>query len=136
MKSLRTTKALLIVMLSIMALPMMAQTNKGPQVVRETPQAKVVTEKGKTKLILKSGREKSKYNSYSYDIEINVENNTWRVLDSIVSAPYGNSFQIKDAHGYSVCIQRAKVSSNNGLFFTSGSRFVAITEDDLKKLRN
>jgi hypothetical protein len=129
-------KAVLVITLSLFALPLMAQTNRVPQVVKETPKAKVVTEKGKTKLILKSGREKSKISSYSYDIEINVDSNTWRVLDSIVTAPYGNPFQIKDAHGYSVCIQRANVCSNKGLIFSSGSRFVAITQDDLKKLRN
>jgi hypothetical protein len=121
-------KTMLIVAMSFMALPLMAQTNKGPQVVKETPKAKVVTEKGKTKLILKSGQEKN-------DIKINVDNNTWRVLDSIVNAPYGNPFQFKDDNGYSVNVQRANVSSNNGLFFTSGSRFVAITEEDLRKIK-
>ena len=128
MKSLRTMKAVLVITLSLFALPLMAQSNKGPQVVKETPKAKVVKENGKTKLILKSGLEKN-------NIEINVGNNTWRMLDSVVNAPYGSPFEVKDAHGYSVCIQRAKVSSNNGLFFTSGSRFVAITEEDLRKIK-
>lgn len=136
MKCLRTMKAMLIVVLSFMALPMMAQTNKGPQVVKETPKAKVVTESGKTKLILKSGREKSKISGYSYDIEINVDNNTWRLLDSIVTATYGSTVQIKDVRGVNVNIQRAKVSSNNGLFFSSGSRFVTITQEDLNRIRN
>ncbi len=135
MKDLRIMKAVLVITLSLFALPLMAQTNKGTQVIKETSKAKIVTEYGNTKLILKSGREKSKYNSYSYDIEINIDSNTWRMLDSIVSAPYGNPFQIKDAHGYSVCIQRANVSSNNGLMFYSGSRFVAITEEDLRKIK-
>lgn len=136
MKILRTMKTVFIVVLSFMALPMMAQTNKGPQVVKETPKAKVVTENGKTKLILKTGREKSKYNSYSCDIEINVDKNTFRVLDSIVAAPYCSPYQMKDVHGYSVSVQRANISSNNGLIFSSGSRFMAITEDELNKLRN
>jgi len=129
MKVLRTMKSMLIVMLSFMALPLMSQTNKGPQVIKETPKGKVVIEKGKTKLVLKTGLEKN-------DIEISVDNNTWRVLDSIVTAPYGSPFQVKSTKGHNVDIQRANVSSNNGLFITSGSRFVAITEDDLKKLRN
>lgn len=98
------------------------------QVVKETPKAKTVIEKGKTKLVLKSGAEKN-------NIEINVDNNTWRVLDSLVTAPYGSPFQIKDVNGYSVCVQRANVSSNNGLMFYSGSRFVAITEQDLRKIK-
>ncbi len=128
MKSLRTMKAMLIVVLSFMALPLMAQTNKGTQVIKETPKAKVVTENGKTKLILKSGLEKN-------NIEINVDNNTWHVLDSIAAAPYGSPYQINDVHGYSVSVQRANVSSNNGLIFSSGSRFVAITEEDLKGIK-
>ena len=135
MKSLRTMKTLFFVVLSFMALPLMAQTNKGPRIVKETPKAKVIVENGKTKLVLKSGREKSKYNSYSYDIEINVDNNTWRVLDSIVNAPFGSPFQIKDVRGYSVGIQRANVDSHNGLFFLSGSRFIIITQEDLNKLK-
>lgn len=135
MNHLRTMKAVLVVTLSLFAFPLMAQMNKEPQVVKETPKAKVVVENGKTKLVLKSGREKSKYNSYSYDIEINVDSNTWRVFDSIASAPYGSPYHVKDARGYSVSVQRANVSSNNGLIFSSGSRFVAITQDDLKKLK-
>lgn len=128
MKVLQTMKAVLVIMLSLFALPIMAQTNKGPQVVKETPKAKVVTENGKTKLILKSGRENG-------NIEIFVENNTWRALDSIVTAPYGSPYNVKGVDGYSVCIQRANVSSNNGLMFYSGSRFVAITEEDLRKIK-
>lgn len=135
MKDLRTMKTMFIILLGFMALPLMAQTNKGPQVVKETPKAKVVTENGKTKLVLKSGREKSKISGYSYDIEINVDSNTWRLLDSIVNAPYGNSVQFKDVDGYSVSIQRANVDLNNGLFFYSGSRFVAITQEDLKNIK-
>ena len=98
---------MLFVVLIFMALPLIAQTNKDLFVVKETPKAKVVVENGKSKLVLKSGREK-------YDIEIFVENNTWRVLDSIASALYGSPFQFKDAPRYSVSIQRANVSSNNG----------------------
>ena len=124
-----TKKTIVIFLLSFMALPLMAQTNKGTQVVKETPKAKVVVENGKTKLVLKSGQ-------INNDIEIFVENNTWRMLDSIVAAPYGSPYRVKGANGYSVSVQRANVSSNNGLMFYSGSRFVAITEDDLKKLRN
>ena len=135
MKSLRTMKAMLVIMLSFIALPMMAQTNKGSQVVKETPKAKVVTENGKTKLVLKSGREKSKVSSYSYDIEINNDNNIWRVLDSIAAAPYGSPYHVKGVDGYSVGIQRANVNSQNGLMFSSGSRFMVITQEDLKKLK-
>ena len=128
MKPLLTKKTIVIVLLSFIALPLMAQTNKGPQVVKETPKAKVVVEKGKTKLVLKTGQQKN-------NIEINVDNNTWHVLDSIAAAPYGRPYQINDVHGYSVSVQRANVSSNNGLIFSSGSRFVAITEEDLKGIK-
>lgn len=120
---------MLVIMLSFIALPMMAQTNKGPQVVKETPKAKVVTENGKTKLVLKTGQKKD-------NIEINVDNNTWRVLDSIAAAPYGSPYRVKGVDGYSVSVQRANVSSNNGLIFSSGSKFVAITQEDLKKISN
>lgn len=128
MKPLLTKKTIVIVLLSFIALPLMAQTNKGPQVVKETPKAKVITENGKTKLVLKSEQENN-------NIEIFVENNTWRVLDSIITAPYGSPYYVKGANGYSVSVQRANVSSNNGLIFSSGSRFVAITEVDLKRIK-
>ena len=109
-------------------MPLMAQTNKGPQVVKETPNAKVVVENGKTKLILKTGQQKN-------NNEINVDNNTWRVLDSITAAPYGSPYRVKGVDGYSVSIQRANVSSNNGLIFSSGSRCVAITQDYLNRIK-
>ncbi len=88
MKVLRTMKTMLIVVLSFMSLPLMAQTNKGPQIVKETSKAKVVVDNGKTKLILKTGQKKN-------SIEINVDKNTWRVLDSIASAPYGSPYLLK-----------------------------------------
>ena len=128
MKFIQTLKPILVITLSLFALPLMAQTNKGPQVVKETPKAKVVVEKGKTKLILKSGQKKD-------NIEINVDNNTWRLLDSIVTAPYGSPFYVKGVGGYSVSIQRANVSSNIGLIFSSDSKFVAITQEDLKRIK-
>ena len=128
MKFLRTMKTIFFVVMSFMALPLMAQTNKGPQVVKETPKAKVVVENGKTKLVLKSGQKKD-------NIEINVDNNTWRLLDSIVTAPYSSPYHVKGVGGYSVGIQRANVSSYNGLIFSSGSRFMAITQEDLNKLK-
>lgn len=124
MKSLRTMKAVLVIVLSLFVFPMVAQS----QVVKETSKAKTVIEKGKTKLVLKAGQQKN-------SIENNVDNNTWRVLDSLVTAPYGSPYRVKDANGYSVFVQRANVSSNNGLLFYSGSRFVAITQDDLKKTK-
>lgn len=98
MKVLQTMKAVLVIMLSLFALPIMAQTNKGPQVIKDTPKAKVVVENGKTKLVLKTGQQKN-------NIEINVDNNTWRILDSIVTAPYGSPFQVKSARGNSVSVQ-------------------------------
>lgn len=129
MKDFRTMKTVLVITLSLFALPMIAQTNKGPQVVKKTPKAKVVVENGKTKLVLKTGQQKN-------NIEINVDNNTWRVFDSIASAPYGSPYHVKGVDGYSVSVQRANVSSNNGLIFSSGSKCVAIKQDDLNKLRN
>ena len=128
MKILRTMKSMLIVALCFIALPLMAQTNKEPQVVKETPKAKVVVENGKTKLVLKTGQMKN-------NIEINVDNKTWRVLDSLVAAPYGSPYRVKGVNGYSVSVQGANVSSNNGLIFSSGSRFVAITQDDLNRIK-
>ena len=128
MKHFLTKKTIVIVLSIFMAFPLMAQTNKGPQVVKETPKAKTILENGKTKLVIKSGQEKN-------NIEIYVDNNTWRILDSIVTAPYGSPYYVKGVDGYSVSIQRANVSSNNGLLFYSGSRFVAITQDDMNKLK-
>lgn len=113
-----TMKAVLIILMSLMALPSMAQTSKDPLVKKETKNAKVIVEKGKTKLILKSGIKKNSFSNYSHDIEIVVDNNTWRMMDSVINAPFGNPVSIKDAYGYNVAVARANVNDKRGLMIS------------------
>lgn len=131
-----TMKAVFIIMMSLMAFPVMAQTTKDPVVKKETKNAKVIVEKGKTKLILKSGIEKNSFSNYSHDIEIVVESNTWRMMDSVISAPFGNPVRIKDAYGYNVAVARANVNEKRCLMISSGTKCISITQDELNELKN
>lgn len=116
-----------ILLLVVMAVPMMAQTETP---VKETKNAKIVVENGRTKLVLDTGR---KTNS---TIELYSDAALWRVLDSLVAAPWGgNTVRVKDIKGNNVDIQKARVNDERGVFFLSGSKMVAVTEKDLSKLK-
>lgn len=115
-----------ILLLVFMAMPMMAQT-KTPE--QEIKKAKVVVENGQKKLVLDSGR---KTNS---TIELYSDTALWRILDSLVTAPWGgNSVRVKDIKGYNVDIQKARINDEIGVFFLSRGMMVAVTEKELAKL--
>lgn len=57
------------------------------------------------------------------------------MIDSLVAAPWGASVKTKDLYGYNVEIAKANVNSSIGLMFTSGTKCVAITEEELKRLK-
>ena len=117
-----------ILLLVFMAVPMMAQTET-PE--KETKNAKIVVENGQKKLVLDSGRKTN-----NSTIELYSDTTLWRILDSLVTAPWGgNSVRVKDIKGYNVDIQKARINDEIGVFFLSRGMMVAVTEKDFPELK-
>lgn len=117
---------------------MMAQTNKESQNKNDQSKVKVEVVNGQNALVLKTGR-KSRSSSWgtsnSADIVLKLDGNILQMLDSLITAPFGNSIKVQDLQGYNVEISKANVNSNVGLMFTSGTKCVAITEEEYRKLK-
>ena len=123
----QTLRLIAILLLVFMAVPMMAQTET-PE--KETKNAKIVVENGRKKLVLDTGRTTS-----NSTIELYSDTALWRILDSLVTAPWGgNSVRVKDIKGYNVDIQKARINDEIGVFFLSRGMMVAVTEKELAKL--
>ncbi len=124
----QTLRLIAILLLVFMAIPMMAQTET-PE--KETKKAKVVVENGQKKLVLDSGRKTN-----NSTIELYSDTALWRILDSLVTAPWGgNSVRVKDIKGYNVDIQKARINNEIGVFFLSRGMMVAVTNNDLASLK-
>ena len=134
----KAIKAFIIVLFITITMPLMAQTNKEQQNNKENSRAKVEVVNGHNALVLKTGRKSKSSNwgvSNSADIVLKLDYNTWHLLDSLVAAPFGSSVKIKDLQGYNVEIAKANVNSNVGLMFTSGTKCVAKSEEEWKKIK-
>lgn len=114
-------------MQAFISFPLMAQTNKEQHDKKEDARAKVGVVKGQTALVLKAGR--------TSDIVLKWDASLENKLDSLVTAPWGSAAKIKDIDGFNVEIAKANVNSNVGLMFTSGTKCVAITEEEYRKLK-
>ena len=124
----QTLRLIAILLLVFMAVPMTAQT-EAPE--KGTKNAMIVVENGQKKLVLDSGRKTN--NSI---IELYSDAALWRILDSLVTAPWGgNSVRVKDIKGYNVDIQKARINNEIGVFFLSRGMMVAITEKELSGLK-
>lgn len=124
----QTLRLIAIMLLVFMAMPMMAQTET-PE--KGTKNAKIVVENGQKKLVLDSGRKTS-----NSTIELYSDAALWRILDSLVTAPWGgNSVRVKDIKGYNVDIQKARINNDIGVFFLSRGMMVAVTNNDLASLK-
>ena len=126
-------KLSLTILLMALSVGLMAQTKKVQDVEKDNARAKVELVNGQRVLILKTGRTSAFHNP---DIHLKIEDDTWKRLDSLVVAPWGSTIVIKDVDGHKVNIAKANVNSRLGLMFTSGTKFVAITGEELKSLRN
>ena len=131
-------RLILFVLLMAVSFPMMAQTNKELQNKKDDSRAKIEVVNGQSALVLKTGR-KSQSSSWgtsnSADIVLIIDASTWQQLDSLINVPYGSSIKVKDLQGYNVEIAKANVNSNVGLMFTLGTKCVAITEEEYRKLK-
>ena len=131
----QTLRLIAILLLVFMAVPMMAQTET-PE--KKTKNAKIVVENGQKKLVLDTGRKAgiSVNIVSSSNIELNADASLWKILDSLVAAPWGGkAVRVKDTQGYNVDIQKAMINNEVGVFFLSGTKFVAITGKELTKLK-
>lgn len=69
-------------------------------------------------------------------IELYSDTALWRILDSLVTAPWGgNTVRVKDIKGFNVDIQKARINNEIGVFFLSRGKMVAVTETELSKLK-
>ena len=125
--------ALAFIILATFALQ--AQNVQSQRTLKETDKAKIVNTHGQERLVLLTGRQSSQFSSYPVNIEIVLTNKTWRMLDSLITSPWGSSVNHVDAYGYGVFIQKARVNEHEGLIFSSGSKCVAIKKEELYQLK-
>lgn len=114
-------------MLVCITFTMNAQTSIDTSSKKNNARAKVETVKGQTALVLKAGRNTT--------IDLKIESNTWRQIDSIVAGPWGSAIKMKDIDGQNVDVAKVNVNSRVGLMFTSGAKCVVITKEDYETLK-
>ena len=118
-------KVILICLLVSLSVPVMAQADVEPK--KDNARAKVEVVKGQTALVLKAGR--------TSDITLKWDASLKNKLDSLVTAPWGSAIKMKDVDGYNVDVAKANVNSKVGLMFTSGTKCVAISEEEWNKIK-
>ena len=118
-------KVILISLLVSLSVPVVAQAVS--ETKKDDARAKVEIVKGQTALVLKAGR--------NSEIAMAWDNTTERTLDSLVTAPWGSAVKMKDIDGHKVDVAKANVNSKVGLMFTSGTKCVAISEEEWNKIK-
>lgn len=120
-------RLIVFALFTVISFSMMAQTDKESQDKKDFSRAKVEVVKGQTALVLKAGR--------TSEIVMTWDNTTERTLDSLVTAPWGSAVKMKDVDGHKVDVAKANVNSRVGLMFTSGTKCVAISEEEWNKTK-
>ena len=118
-------KVILISLLISQSVPVMAQADAEPK--KDDARAKVEVVKGQTALVLKAGR--------NSEIVLSWDTAAKSTLDSLVTAPWGSSVKLKDIDGHNVDVAKANVNSKVGLMFTTGTKCVAISEEEWNKIK-
>lgn len=129
----KAIKYIIIVLLTAISTPLIAQTNNNLLIKKEAGKARIVVVQGREHFVLVTGRKATGYNS---NIEITLDAKIWETFESVLSESGGSSATIKDIDGYNVGVAKANVNGNTGLMFTSGSKCVAIPKTDFEKLHN
>ncbi len=119
-------KTALFIVLICLTFTVRAQVNNKTNDKKESSRARIEIVKGQRTLILNSGQS---------TIEIKVEENTWRILDSIVVGPWGGTVKLKSVDGRNVDVAKANVNSKVGLMFTSGSKCATLKKEELDALK-
>ncbi len=117
--------ALFIVLVSL-SYTASAQANNEVNNKKDKSRAHVQTVNGQSTLVLSAGHSA---------IELKIEADTWRQLDSIVDGPWGSAIKLKDVDGDKVDVAKANVNSAVGLMFTSGSKCAVLRKEDLDALK-
>lgn len=131
-------KTALFIVLICLTFTVRAQVNSKTNVKKEVSRARIEIVKGQNALVLKTGRKEIPSNwgaSYSNNIVIAYDDDTKKILDSLVVAPWGTVVIMKDLDGYKVDVAKAKVDSKVGLMFTSGSKCVVLKKEELDALK-
>lgn len=123
----KTIKAFLSVLLVSLAVPLCAQNVNEQQNKKNNSRASIEVIKGKNALVLKAGRDVT--------IDLKIDADTWRQLDSIVAGPWGSAIKLKYVDGYNVDVAKANVNSELGLMFTQGATCCCIKKEELDRLR-
>lgn len=125
-------------MLACLTLTVSAQVNSKTNDKKESSRARIEIVKGQNALVLKTGKKSISSNwgpSHSNDIVIEYDDDTKKILDSLIVAPWGTVVIMKDLDGYKVDVAKAKVDSKVGLMFTSGSKCVVLKKEELDALK-
>lgn len=122
----------MVLLFAAMSFPMMAQNNVPSTKQTDNPKAKVVERQGTQYLVLCTGVNTSEELS---TITVAVDDEIWSILDGIWAAPRGAAVKMKDTKKRNVDVALAKVGSQIGLLFTSGTKWIAITKDEYYKLK-
>jgi len=117
-----------------------AQENRTADLVKKTAGcAQVVETQGVERLVLHTGHKRTagvaNQKFYPDDIELLLDEHTWRVLEQQILGPFGRPVTLTDRWGNKVQIARASVYNENGLMFYMGTRNVTITEEDFFLLK-
>ena len=131
-------KAVFIIVLASRTFTVRAQVNSKTNDKKEDSRARIEIVKGQNALVLKTGRKEFPSNwgkSYSNNIVIAYDDDTKKILDSLVVAPWGSAIKMKDLNGYMVDVAKANVNSKVGLMFTSGSKCATLKKEELDALK-
>ena len=131
-------KAVFIIVLASLTFTVRAQVNSKTNDKKEDSRARIEIVKGQNALVLKTGRKEFPSNwgkSYSNNIVIAYDDDTKKILDSLVVAPWGSAIKMKDLNGYMVDVAKANVNSKVGLMFTSGSKCATLKKEELDALK-
>lgn len=130
-------KIAVFLLVIVVSSTLMSQNAKA-QINKASNKAKIELINGQNRLVLVTGihaTESSGRGRYPDNIELAIDDNLWRQLDSVLASPMGSRFKTKDVNGFIVEVVHGNINSNSGLMFTSGSKFVSITKKDYIDLR-
>ena len=122
----------LLLLFATTSFSMMAQNNVQSTAQAVNAKAKVEVRQGKQFLVLNTG---VNTNVELSTIMIEVNDETWSILDGVLAGPRGTAVKMKDTRGGNVDVALANVNSQIGLMFTSGSKCVAIIKEEYDRLK-
>jgi len=116
-----------------------AQENRTADLVKRTAGcAQIVDSQGVECLVLHTGHSRTNVahqRFYPDNIELVLDETTWRKLEDQLLGPFGRPVTLTDRWGNKVQIARANVYNKNGLMFYMGTRNVSITAEDFYRLK-